>query len=309
MENQADFFITFAPELLRNGAATPFLHGIFYNNTSLVVHSMEKKRLLLVMQEIDPYTEGTEMSALLTLLPKLLSDSGYELRILMPRYSIVNERRHRLHEVVRLSGMNIIIDDDDYPLLIKVASLPNSRLQMYFLDNEEFFKRPTLHGEPGSPYEDNAERAAFFCKGAIEIVKKFGWAPDIILCEGFMTGLLPFFIKTAYKTEPLFANATLVYGLFNSEFEQMDGERFARKATINNLSEKDIAPFLSEDGIASVHRGACYFSDAVVVGSENIDTDVDYLADKQVLPWQGAEAYISATIEFLKSLHEQAVEA
>ena len=146
---------------------------------------MEKKRLLIVTQEMEPYTEGNDISAIVAKLPKFLQDSGYELRILMPRYGTVNERRHRLHEVVRLSGMNIIVDDDDYPLIIKVASLPNSRLQVYFLDNEDFFKRKQVFEEAdGTPFEDNADRAVFFCKGAIETVKKFGWAPDVILCSG-----------------------------------------------------------------------------------------------------------------------------
>jgi glycogen synthase len=169
---------------------------------------MEKKRLLLITQEMEPYTEGNDISALVGKLPKFLQDNGYELRILMPRYGVVNERRHRLHEVVRLSGMNIIVDDDDYPLLIKVASLPNSRLQVYFLDNEEFFKRKQVfEDEEGKPFEDNAERMTFFCKGAIETVKKFGWAPDIVFCHGWMTSLIPLYLRTTYKTEPIFANA------------------------------------------------------------------------------------------------------
>ena len=130
---------------------------------------MENKRLLIITQELDPYTEGTEISNLVAKLPKLFQENGYEMRILMPRYGTVNERRHRLHEVVRLSGMNIIVDDDDYPLIIKVASLPNSRLQVYFLDNEDFFKRKQVFvDEHDQAFEDNPDRAAFFCKGAIE---------------------------------------------------------------------------------------------------------------------------------------------
>lgn len=272
---------------------------------------MEKKRLLLITQEIEPYTEGTEMSSLVAKLPKFLTDNNYEMRILMPRYSSVNERRHRLHEVVRLSGMNIIVDDDDYPLLIKVASLPNSRLQVYFLDNEEFFKRPSLFGTDEKPFEDNVDRAAFFCKGAIEIVKKFGWAPDVILCQGFITGLIPFYLRTAYKTEPLFANSALVYNVYPSAFETM-GERFFPKAAINNLTEKDLAPFRNEDGTASIDRGACAFADAVVVGSEGVDASVDYLSTDQEKPvqlWPGEDAYLPALLETLRSLTEESVAA
>lgn len=270
---------------------------------------MEKKRLLLITQEIEPYTES-DISSLIARLPKTFTEGGYEMRILMPRYSSVNERRHRLHEVVRLSGMNIIVDEDDYPLIIKVASLPNSRLQVYFLDNDEFFKRSTLFGEPGRPFDDNADRAAFFCKGAVEIVKKFGWPPDVILCEGWLTGLIPLYLKTAYKTEPLFANAHVVYGMFPSEFETMD-DRLLQKAAINNIQPSALEVFKTEDGKISVHRGACAYADGVIIGSESIDTSVDYLAktmaEKPVLSWPGEDALAAASLDFFKSMSEAEV--
>jgi starch synthase len=270
---------------------------------------MEKKRVLLVTQEIEPYTEGTEMSSIMAKLPKFLSDNGYELRILMPRFSCVNERRHRLHEVVRLSGMNIIVDDDDYPLLIKVASLPNSRLQVYFLDNDEFFKRSTIYGTPEEPFEDNVDRSAFFCKGAVEIVKKFGWSPDIVLCEGFLTGLMPLFLRTAYKTEPLFSQAAIVYGLFDAApFEQMEAERFFAKAAINNLKPADIEPYRNPDGTtASVHRGATAFSDAVIIGTPSFDPDAaDYLnaEGKVVQRWDSEETFFANILQTFNTLLE-----
>jgi len=266
---------------------------------------MEKKRLLLITQELEPYTEGTEMSATAAKLPKLLSDNGYELRILMPRYGTVNERRHRLHEVVRLSGMNIIVDDDDYPLIIKVASLPNSRLQVYFLDNEDFFKRKSVvEDENGNAHEDNADRAAFFCKGAIETVKQFGWAPDYVLCEGFLTSLIPVYLRTAYKTEPIFANSHILYHVYDTPHERLSGEHFFNKAAINNLSKKDLEAFRDGDGI-SLHKGAAHFSDGVIIGSESLDTSVDYLSvaqDKPVLPWKSDEELSGALVEFLRSM-------
>lgn len=273
---------------------------------------MEKKRLLIVTQEMDPYTEGTEISALVALLPKFLQDNGYELRILMPRYGVVNERRHRLHEVVRLSGMNIIVDDDDYPLIIKVASLPGSRLQVYFLDNEDFFKRKFIFDDAsGKSFEDNPDRAAFFCKGAVETVKKFGWAPDIILCHGWLTSLMPLYLKAAYKTEPLFANATVVYNVFKDEHEQLPSERFFDKAAINNLSKADLEAFLDGDNI-SMHKGACAHADAIVIGSGLVDTSVDYLSvaqDKPILPWNGQsdEEFLNDYLEFFRQLTEAEV--
>ena len=271
---------------------------------------MEKKRLLLITQEMGPYTEGNDISSLVGDLPKFLQDNGYELRILMPRYGVVNERRHRLHEVVRLSGMNIIVDDDDYPLLIKVASLPNSRMQVYFLDNEEFFKRKfVFEDEKGVPFEDNVERMTFFCKGAIETVKKFGWSPDIVLCEGWMTSLIPLYLRTAYKTEPIFANAQIVFGAFDTPREREGGEHFFQKAAINNLSKKDLAPFRDGDGV-SMYKGVAHFADAIIVGSETLDTSVEHLSvasTKPVLPWAPQEEAFPAYLEFFRSLIEAEV--
>jgi starch synthase len=267
---------------------------------------MEKKRLLIVTQEMEPYTEGDDISALVAKLPKFLQDSGYELRILMPRYGVVNERRHRLHEVVRLSGMNIIVDDDDYPLIIKVASLPNSRLQVYFLDNEDFFKRQFVFEDGnGVAFEDNPDRAAFFCKGAIETVKKFGWAPDIVLCHGWMTSLVPLYLRTAYKTEPIFINSQIVYGLYDTPHERIEGERFFQKAAINNLSKNDLAAYIDGDSI-SMHKGACAYSDAIMLGSKTIDTNVEYLSveDKPVLPLKEGDEFLPACAEFFRNLLE-----
>ncbi|MBK8192125.1 MAG: glycogen/starch synthase [Lewinellaceae bacterium] len=271
---------------------------------------MEKKRLLIVTQEMEPYTEGNDISALVGKLPKFLQDNGYELRILMPRYGVVNERRHRLHEVVRLSGMNIIVDDDDYPLIIKVASLPGSRLQVYFLDNEDFFKRKFVFEDADDkPFEDNPDRAAFFCKGAIETVKKFGWAPDIVLCHGWMTSLIPLYLRTAYKTEPIFANSHIVYSVYDTPHEKEGGERFMSKAAINNLTKANLAAYQEGEGI-SMHKGAASYSDAIIIGSETQDTSVDYLSvaqDKPVLPWKNDEELLSAYLEFFKSLTEAEV--
>ncbi|TNE54280.1 MAG: starch synthase [Bacteroidetes bacterium] len=271
---------------------------------------MEKKRLLIVTQEMEPYTDGNDISRLVAQLPKFLQDNGYELRILMPRYGVVNERRHRLHEVVRLSGMNIIVDDDDYPLIIKVASLPGSRLQVYFLDNEDFFKRKFVFNDAdGKPFEDNPDRAAFFCKGAIETVKKFGWPPDIILCHGWLTSLLPLYLKTAYKTEPLFANSTVVYNVYQDGHGELGGDRFFKKAAINNLSEADLEAYRNGDGI-SMEKGACTFADAIAIGSESVDANVDYLSvaqDKPVLPWAGEESFLEDSLEFYRQLNEAEV--
>ena len=157
---------------------------------------MRKKKVLIVTQEMQPYTSSTEISEVSRKLPQYIQEKGIEIRILMPRFGAINERRHRLHEVVRLSGMNIIVEDDDYPLVIKVASLPEGRMQVYFLDNDDFFRRKHIFlDEQDQPFTDNADRMVFFCKGVIETVKKFGWAPDIVHCHGWMTSLVPLYMK------------------------------------------------------------------------------------------------------------------
>jgi starch synthase len=171
----------------------------------------DKKRILVVTQEFNPFTETlSEIEEIAHTYSQYMQDNGMEVRILMPRFGCINERRHRLHEVVRLSGMNITVDDEDYPLIIKVASLPGTRMQIYFLDNEDFFKRKNMFiDNDGKPYADNTDRMIFFCKGVIETVKKFGWAPDVVHCHGWMTSLLPAYLKNHYKNEPIFQNARL----------------------------------------------------------------------------------------------------
>jgi len=177
---------------------------------------MSKKRVLFVTQEMNPYTELSVISELVRSLPQKVQSGGMEVRVLMPKYGTINERRHRLHEVVRLSGMNIIVDDEDYPLIIKVASLPGARMQVYFLDNEEFFKRKFIfNDEDGKPFEDNQERMVFFCKGVLETVKKFGWPPDIIHCHGSLTSFIPTYLKTVYKDEAIFSESKCVYTAYN----------------------------------------------------------------------------------------------
>ncbi len=192
---------------------------------------MDKKRLLIVTQEMEPYTALSEIAGLVYQMPKYMFDQGLEIRLLMPRYGTINERRHRLHEVVRLSGMNIIVDDDDYPLIIKVASMPNSRLQVYFLDNDDFFKRKSVFEDAdGQPFDDNPDRMIFFSKGIIETVKKFGWPPDYIHVHGWMTSLIPFYLRTVYKTEPLFANSKIIYSVYGDAiFDKHGTKRFFEK--------------------------------------------------------------------------------
>ena len=231
-----------------------------------------KKRILFIANEMSPYLELTEFSETVNKLAIKANDNGYEVRCIMPRFGTINERRHRLHEVVRLSGINVSIDNDDMPLQIKVASLPSARLQVYFLDNEDLFKRKyAFHDENEKWYEDNGLRTVFFCKGALETVKKFGWPPDIIHCSGWMTGLIPAYLKTVYKKEPVFAHSKTVFTIGQNTFKEKLGNDFIKKALIHaSLKEKDLEVYKEANNTA-MFRGGATFADAITIGAEKIE--------------------------------------
>ena len=252
---------------------------------------VSKKRILFIANEMSPYLELTEFSEIVSKLAIKANDSGYEVRCIMPRFGTINERRHRLHEVVRLSGINISIENEDYPLQIKVASLPNARLQVYFLDNEEMFRRKfVFQDEQEKWYDDNGIRSIFFCKGALETVKKFGWPPDIIHCSGWMTGLIPMFLKTAYKKEPVFSNSKIVFTLGENTFTESLGKEFNKQAVISTLiKEKDLEPYKSADNTAMFYGGATY-ADAISFGDGQVQKKLidsfSKVKGKKVIPYQ-----------------------
>ncbi len=266
-----------------------------------------KKRVLLITQELSPYLELTNYAEILNQLAVKANDSDMEVRVIMPRFGVINERRNRLHEVVRLSGINVIIDNDDYPLLIKVASLPNARLQVYFMDNEDFFKRKQVfRNGKGEWFDDNIMRTVFFCKGALETVKKFGWPPDIIHCTGWMTSLIPLFLKTAYKKEPVFSNAKSIFTLQQNSFDEVLDESFLKKARISNtVKEKDLVPFEARTNTA-LNLGGCKYADGIAVGDdladESILTEFNGAKGKEILPFSDDEAIADTYMEFYEKL-------
>lgn len=272
---------------------------------------MDKKKVLIVTQEMEPYTDLSNISETVRQLAPFIQENDMEIRVLMPRFGTINERRHRLHEVVRLSGMNIIVDDDDYPLIIKVASLPEARMQVYFLDNEDFFKRKHIFEDnDGTPFEDNADRMAFFCKGVLETVKKFGWAPDIVHCHGWMTSLIPLYLQTAYGTEPLFQNAKVVYSIYDSTpYTEQISDSFTAKASINNVSEEDLHFYLNGEGV-TLDKGAVQYADAVVKAGAELGNPVAEMLknlDKPVLD-ANSEEYPASILEFYQGLLTEEVE-
>jgi starch synthase len=231
-----------------------------------------KKRILFIANEMSPYLELTEFSEIVSKLAVKANDGGFEIRCIMPRFGVINERRHRLHEVVRLSGINVSVDNEDLPLQIKVASLPNARLQVYFLENEDLFRRKYVFNDENEKwYDDNALRTIFFCKGALETVKKFGWPPDVIHCSGWMTGLIPAYIKTVYKKEPVFSHSKVIFTIGQNTFKEKLGSDFVKKALIHpSIKEKDLELYKEANNTAMFRGGASY-ADAITIGAEKID--------------------------------------
>lgn len=258
---------------------------------------MRKARVLFISSEIHPYLELTEQSKIARYLPQGIQERGKEIRTFMPRFGNINERRNQLHEVIRLSGMNLIIDDTDHPLIIKVASIQAARMQVYFIDNEEYFQRKaTLRDAEGKFFADNDDRAIFFGRGVLETVKKLGWSPDIIHCHGWMTALVPLFIKTSYKDDPMFHNSKVVYSLYNDGFTEPFNADFARKVQMEGLVAADVKE-IKDPHYASLSRLAMQWSDAVVKSSatlhEQVEKDFRKLS-KPTLDYKSPEEYVEA---------------
>ncbi len=243
-----------------------------------------KKRVLFVSQEINPFLPETEISKTSRSLPQITQESGKEIRIFMPRYGIVNERRHQLHEVIRLSGMNLVVDDHDHPLIIKVASIPQARMQVYFIDNEEYFRRKAfLRDDKGKLFKDSDERAIFFAKGVLETVKKLGWKPDIIHCHGWMASLIPVYLKTLHYEDPHFMDAKVVVSLYDNEFEGSLNKRFKDKLAFDGIDD-DICNVVSKPDYTSLMCLAAKNADGIVkIGSE-ISKEIEQCFDASNVP-------------------------
>ncbi|UKJ07566.1 glycogen/starch synthase [Solitalea lacus] len=236
---------------------------------------MAKKKVLYITHEMSPFLELTEISKITRQLPQAIQEQGYEIRVLMPRFGCINERRNRLHEVIRLSGMNISIDDNDNPLIIKVASIQGAKMQVYFLDNEEYFQRKYVFRDDKEKFfDDNDERTIFFSKGAIETVKKLGWTPDIVHCHGWMSSLVPAYLKTTYKNDPMFKNTKVAYSIYENSFSETLNPAFSKKAVMNQMTHDDLVNYADATNNA-LHMGAIGFADAIIKGDEKIDPKVE----------------------------------
>jgi len=269
---------------------------------------MEKPRILFVSQEIIPYLPDSHMGTICRYLPQGTQERKKEIRTFMPRFGNINERRNQLHEVIRLSGMNLIIDDNDHPLIIKVASIQQARMQIYFIDNEDYFLRKfTLRDKNDKFFPDNDERAIFFSRGVLETVKKLGWAPDIVHCHGWMTSLVPIYIKKAFKDNPLFSDTKIIYSIYNDEFPEVLPDDFSKKIKLDGITNKDLNHY-DNPTFSNLTKAAIDHSDAVIWGEENLNKEVEkYLTDfkNPILEFQSMEDYIQKYNEFYEQILEQ----
>ncbi|MDR2921441.1 MAG: glycogen/starch synthase [Tannerella sp.] len=266
---------------------------------------MDAKKVLFITQEITPYLPESEIATICRDLPQGIQERGREIRTFMPKYGYINERRNQLHEVIRLSGMNLIIDDTDHPLIIKVASIQSARMQVYFIDNEDFFQRKaTVVDEEGNGFEDNDERAIFYVRGVFETIKKLRWIPDIIHCHGWFTALAPLYLKRMYLDDPCFSNTKVVYSIYDNGFKSTLGNDLSKKLKQNGATDDDLKIIAQPDHL-SITKLAIDFSDAIIQGSPNVDNKInDYIdqSGKMFLPYQPAENYIDAYNEFYDTI-------
>lgn len=266
---------------------------------------MEKKKILFISQEITPYLPESNMSEIGRFLPQGVQERGREIRTFMPRYGCVNERRNQLHEVIRLSGMNLVINDTDHPLIIKVASIQSARMQVYFIDNEDYFHRKAvMKDKHGKEFADNDERAIFFARGVLETVIKLRWAPDIIHCHGWLTALVPMYIKKYYIDDPLFAHSKVVYSVYDDDFSKSLNPEFRNKLLLEGITPEDVA-ILDNPDFLNVTKIAVDYSDAIIRGAKVLNKGVEsHLknSDKLILDYQPVETYIDAYNEFYEKI-------
>ena len=262
---------------------------------------MKDKRILYVSSEVVPYLPETELSSTAFNVAKKAHSKGVQTRIFMPRFGVINERRHQLHEVIRLSGMNLIINDVDMPLIIKVASIPKERMQVYFIDNDEYFKRKAVYSDEDEElFHDNDERMIFFAKGVVETVKKLNWAPDIIHIHGWMASLLPLYLREFYKEEPLFTESKIVTSLYSNGFEGELNEDMHNKISFDNLNKAKIEALITPNH-TNIIKSAIENSDAVIKGSKDLSEEiVSFIESTEtpVLDFQTDEDITEAYLEF-----------
>ena len=262
---------------------------------------MKGKRILYISQEVEPYVEGSQLAKQGVMLPRTALESSAEVRTFIPKYGTINERRNQLHDVHRLSGLNLVVAKEDYTLLIKVASIPGTRLQVYFIDNLEFFssRQGVLSDETGVPYEDNDKRGVFFCKGVLETIKKLRWMPDIIHCNGWFAGYVPPLVRLAYKNDPLFSKVKIITSLYQDNLTERVGVDVRDSAAVLKLPEDEVA-FLEDGTHRTLSELAIRYSDGVAVGDDQVEETLLTYAQAQ-----GKPLYDTRNTEQLSEVYEK----
>ncbi len=266
---------------------------------------MSNAKVLFISQEITPYLPETEISNISRYLPQGIQELGKEIRTFMPRFGKINERRHQLHEVIRLSGMNLIINDADHPLIIKVASLQQARMQVYFIDNEDYFHRKAVFtDENGEFFKDNDERMIFFARGVLETVKKLRWTPDIIHCHGWFTSLIPLYLKKAFKEDPLFQDSKIVYSLYDNDFNSTLDPKFREKLHLDGVEQQDVE-MLDKPDFFNLSKMALNQCDGIIIGTKNLEPKIYEYAkslNKPLLENQPEETFVNEYSNFYDEL-------
>ena len=267
---------------------------------------MDVNKVLYISQEINPYLPAGHLADFGRNLPQAVQETGIEVRTFMPRYGAINERRNQLHEVIRLSGMNIVIDDTDHPLIIKVATLQPSRMQVYFIDNDDYFLRHATEGlETETHFHENDERSIFFVRGVLETVKKLRWIPSVIHCTGWISALTPMYLKRHYADDPSLAGSKIVFSLFNAHFEGEFDSRMAEKLAMDGFTPDDIRHIAERPDYIALNKTAMDFADAIAISSADIEPElIEYARQtgKPILEYPGDSDFAQAYRDFYLSL-------
>lgn len=280
------------------------MSGFFRNFASyiLYVNNMQvKKKVLFINTETAPYVAETALSEMGKIVPERIQGSGCEIRTFMPKWGGINERRGQLHEVIRLSGMNIIIDGTDHPLVIKVASIPVSRVQVYFIDNDDYFLRKGIKcDENGNVFDDNGERAIFYARGVLETVKKLRWIPDIIHCQGWMSGIVPFYIRKAYQDEPCFRDSKIISAIYSEKTGGSIGDDFKKRLAFKDIDETTLKEYKDDFDFTELGKLAIDYSDGIIEMEGNVNPELKSYAQaakKPILEYPG-EDFLDSYKEF-----------
>lgn len=267
----------------------------------------KNKKILYISQEIFPFLPESPVADMGRYLPQAIQERKKETRTFMPKFGVINERRNQLHEVIRLSGMNLIIDDTDYPLIIKVASIQSARLQVYFIDNEDFFQRKfTIYDEDGKEFIDNDERTIFFVRGVMETVKKLRWTPDVVHCLGWMTALAPLYVKRAFNQDPFFRHSKVIYSLFKDDFKQPFRDIFTEKLVLEGIESKDLVHLQGKEiDYLALSKLAIDYSDGIIQSEADTNPEIlKYIKEKNksFLPYTPDEDYADEYVKFYNSV-------